>query len=168
MDDNKPVIGILGGTGKEGPGLAMRWAKAGYPIIIGSRKEEKAKAKRRSSALFIQFTEAIDRVQEELAQGVGRVGFARPMIAGGGGVGAALERKFDELINKISEAIAAQKKLSPTVTAKETDTDKRWDEAIRKTIQARIKERDRVARGQRDKMLQVLKEIRDKPKPVFT
>ena len=44
MDDNKPVIGILGGTGKEGPGLAMRWAKAGYPIIIGSRKEEKAKA----------------------------------------------------------------------------------------------------------------------------
>ncbi len=37
-----PVIAILGGTGKEGPGLAMRWAIAGYKIIIGSRQLEKA------------------------------------------------------------------------------------------------------------------------------
>ena len=40
--DTHPVIAILGGTGKEGPGLAKRWAVAGYPIIIGSRSEEKA------------------------------------------------------------------------------------------------------------------------------
>jgi len=39
---NKPVIAILGGTGKEGRGLAYRWAKAGYPIIIGSRAQERA------------------------------------------------------------------------------------------------------------------------------
>ena len=39
-----PVIAILGGTGKEGPGLAMRWASAGYSIIIGSRQLEKAQA----------------------------------------------------------------------------------------------------------------------------
>ncbi len=39
-----PTIAILGGTGKEGPGLAMRWASAGYPIIIGSRQLEKALA----------------------------------------------------------------------------------------------------------------------------
>lgn len=38
----KPVIAILGGTGNEGPGLAMRWAYAGYKVIIGSRKTEKA------------------------------------------------------------------------------------------------------------------------------
>jgi NADPH-dependent F420 reductase len=31
------TIAILGGTGKEGKGLALRWAKAGYHIIIGSR-----------------------------------------------------------------------------------------------------------------------------------
>ncbi|MBN1146227.1 MAG: NADPH-dependent F420 reductase [Anaerolineales bacterium] len=37
-----PTIAILGGTGKEGPGLAMRWANAGYSIIIGSRQAEKA------------------------------------------------------------------------------------------------------------------------------
>lgn len=42
MEDNKPVIAILGGTGNEGPGLAMRWATAGYKIIIGSRQAQKA------------------------------------------------------------------------------------------------------------------------------
>ena len=36
------TIAILGGTGKEGPGLALRWANAGYKIIIGSRQQEKA------------------------------------------------------------------------------------------------------------------------------
>lgn len=36
------TIAILGGTGKEGKGLAYRWAKAGYEIIIGSRQIEKA------------------------------------------------------------------------------------------------------------------------------
>ncbi|MBN1536063.1 MAG: NADPH-dependent F420 reductase [Anaerolineales bacterium] len=45
MSDNfavKPVIAILGGTGKEGSGLALRWAYVGYPVIIGSRQLEKA------------------------------------------------------------------------------------------------------------------------------
>lgn len=39
---NKPTIAILGGTGHEGTGLALRWASNGYDVIIGSRKEEKA------------------------------------------------------------------------------------------------------------------------------
>jgi len=36
------TIAVLGGTGKEGKGLAYRWAKAGYRILIGSRYSEKA------------------------------------------------------------------------------------------------------------------------------
>lgn len=36
------TIAVLGGTGKEGKGLAYRWAKAGYRMIIGSRMSEKA------------------------------------------------------------------------------------------------------------------------------
>lgn len=36
------TIAVLGGTGKEGKGLAYRWAKAGYHIHIGSRDAEKA------------------------------------------------------------------------------------------------------------------------------
>jgi hypothetical protein len=37
------TLGILGGTGKEGRGLAFRWAKAGYHVILGSRTREKAR-----------------------------------------------------------------------------------------------------------------------------
>jgi NADPH-dependent F420 reductase len=36
------TIAVLGGTGKEGKGLAYRWAKAGYRILIGSRVSERA------------------------------------------------------------------------------------------------------------------------------
>ena len=36
------TIAILGGTGKEGKGLAYRWARAGYRILIGSRTPPKA------------------------------------------------------------------------------------------------------------------------------
>ncbi|RPH75794.1 NADPH-dependent F420 reductase [bacterium] len=38
------TIAIVGGTGKEGKGLAYRWARAGYHLIIGSRQLEKAQA----------------------------------------------------------------------------------------------------------------------------
>ena len=39
---NQLTIAILGGTGKEGKGLAYRWAKAGYKVLIGSRTPPKA------------------------------------------------------------------------------------------------------------------------------
>jgi NADPH-dependent F420 reductase len=38
-------IGIVGGTGKEGVGLGLRWAQAGHDVIIGSRDAERARAK---------------------------------------------------------------------------------------------------------------------------
>ncbi|MBW4435494.1 MAG: NADPH-dependent F420 reductase [Pleurocapsa minor GSE-CHR-MK-17-07R] len=42
---NIVTVAVLGGTGKEGSGLAARWALNGYRVIIGSRDAEKAKAK---------------------------------------------------------------------------------------------------------------------------
>lgn len=38
------VIGILGGTGDEGRGLARRFALAGHSVIIGSRSQQRATA----------------------------------------------------------------------------------------------------------------------------
>ena len=35
-------IAIIGGTGAEGLGLAMRFAKAGQDVLIGSRSQERA------------------------------------------------------------------------------------------------------------------------------
>lgn len=40
----KTKIAIIGGTGKEGKGLAYRWAKFGHEVVIGSRAVEKAQA----------------------------------------------------------------------------------------------------------------------------
>ncbi len=39
------TIAILGGTGKEGSGLAVRWALAGYRVLVGSREAAKAEAR---------------------------------------------------------------------------------------------------------------------------
>ncbi len=37
-----PTIPIVGGTGALGAGLALRWAQAGAPIVLGSRSAERA------------------------------------------------------------------------------------------------------------------------------
>jgi NADPH-dependent F420 reductase len=39
-----PSIAILGGTGREGRGLARRWSHAGRAVILGSRDPERAAA----------------------------------------------------------------------------------------------------------------------------
>ncbi|GAA5165507.1 NADPH-dependent F420 reductase [Pseudonocardia eucalypti] len=36
------TIGVLGGTGPQGKGLALRWARAGLKVVIGSRSAERA------------------------------------------------------------------------------------------------------------------------------
>ena len=42
QDNMQKTIAVLGGTGKEGGGLALRWAHHGHPVIIGSRSSERA------------------------------------------------------------------------------------------------------------------------------
>lgn len=42
MSNDRLTIAILGGTGKEGGGLALRWAHKGHRIILGSRTAERA------------------------------------------------------------------------------------------------------------------------------
>jgi NADPH-dependent F420 reductase len=41
-NDSKATIAVLGGTGKEGGGLALRWAHRGHKVIIGGRSAERA------------------------------------------------------------------------------------------------------------------------------
>jgi NADPH-dependent F420 reductase len=43
VDDLEPLrIAIVGGTGNQGPPLAVRWAISGNTVLIGSRAEERA------------------------------------------------------------------------------------------------------------------------------
>jgi NADPH-dependent F420 reductase len=37
------VIGVLGGTGAQGRGLALRWVASGLPVLVGSRDESRAR-----------------------------------------------------------------------------------------------------------------------------
>ena len=39
----RKTIGVLGGTGPEGRGIAARFASVGFPIVIGSREKRKAR-----------------------------------------------------------------------------------------------------------------------------
>lgn len=39
----KPSLAVIGGTGDLGAGLALRWAMAGYQVVVGSREREKAR-----------------------------------------------------------------------------------------------------------------------------
>lgn len=41
-ENAKPSIAILGGSGALGSGLALRWSRAGYDVIIGSRDASRA------------------------------------------------------------------------------------------------------------------------------
>jgi 8-hydroxy-5-deazaflavin:NADPH oxidoreductase len=50
MSDDKVSIGVLGGTGPQGNGLALRWAVAGLRVIIGSRDAGRAKKAARELA----------------------------------------------------------------------------------------------------------------------
>lgn len=38
------TVGVLGGTGPQGRGLALRWASAGLKVVIGSRAAERAES----------------------------------------------------------------------------------------------------------------------------
>jgi NADPH-dependent F420 reductase len=42
MAASKPTLAVIGGSGTLGSGLARRFARAGYPIVIGSRSAERA------------------------------------------------------------------------------------------------------------------------------
>ena len=42
--DLRETLGIVGGTGPQGRGLAARWARAGHEVHVGSRTQDKAQA----------------------------------------------------------------------------------------------------------------------------
>ena len=41
MTSELPTVAVIGGTGDLGNGLARRWARAGYAVVIGSRAAER-------------------------------------------------------------------------------------------------------------------------------
>ena len=44
---DRKIVAVLGGTGQQGGALALRWARAGHEVVIGSREAARAEAKAR-------------------------------------------------------------------------------------------------------------------------
>jgi NADPH-dependent F420 reductase len=54
MNEGKPSLAVIGGTGDLGSGLARMWASAGYPVILGSRSKGRAEDAARDLAAQTQ------------------------------------------------------------------------------------------------------------------
>jgi NADPH-dependent F420 reductase len=61
------MIAIVGGTGPEGSGLALRWARAGEPVVIGSRDGERARTVAAQIAEKIGALGSVEGVENSVA-----------------------------------------------------------------------------------------------------
>jgi NADPH-dependent F420 reductase len=95
----REVIAVVGGTGKEGSGLALRWAHAGYPVVIGSRTPDKAAAAaaRLNAALAASAPRIVAAASRDAARQAAIVVLAVPFSA----QVAAAEEISEELAGKI-------------------------------------------------------------------
>ncbi len=96
-------IAIIGGTGDQGKGLALRWAQAGFDIIVGSRAAERA-------------SDAANEMKELLS----KAGFADTTVSGAHNLEAAASSSVVVLTVPFAAQIATLKeirdKLQPGTT----------------------------------------------------
>jgi 8-hydroxy-5-deazaflavin:NADPH oxidoreductase len=104
MSDPKKTIAVLGGTGKEGSGLALRWVHAGHPVIIGSRTAERAE-------------EAADEIRVTLGQATGVCGMANLDAANAAEI-VVLSIPFaaqQQIVREVAPALAGKILIDVTV-----------------------------------------------------
>jgi NADPH-dependent F420 reductase len=100
---SKPRVGVIGGTGSEGRGLAIRLAAAGYSVALGSR--DAARARETAAALRGRLTAA-------------RPGGAAVDITGGDNRSAALAADVVILAVPWAAHDAALRELHPVLAGK--------------------------------------------------
>jgi 8-hydroxy-5-deazaflavin:NADPH oxidoreductase len=61
-------LGFIGGTGPEGRGLALRFAARGYPVIVGSRSQNRAEEVAAEIRATLQEADAIGSSNHEAAR----------------------------------------------------------------------------------------------------
>ena len=92
----RPILAVIGGTGALGTGLAMRWAAAGYPVVLGSRSREKAEA----AAREIKSANGAPQVRGENNAGAARAGDIVVI--------AVPYSNHDAILDEISDAVAGK------------------------------------------------------------
>lgn len=93
----KPLLAVLGGTGKEGRALAARWARSGYEIVIGSRDPARAV----EAAQAINAETGADCVRGDGLEAAARDGSIVVLTVPYAAQLATLEQVRDALVGKI-------------------------------------------------------------------
>ena len=95
------TIGVLGGTGEQGRGLARRWARAGLPVRIGSRKVERAQEMAALAAAGLSGADVSGQINADVARNSDVVVVAVPYD----GHAALLASLADDLRGKVVVAV---------------------------------------------------------------
>lgn len=127
-------IAIVGGTGSEGFGLALRWARAGQHVVIGSRDEQRALA-------------AADKLQKEIGGNVQVSGAENQQAVTGADVvvltvpfqaHAATVRHIKPALKASAVVIDASVPLATAIGGKVTQTLGVWDGSAAQQAQANL------------------------------
>jgi len=106
MSDDRPILAVLGGTGALGAGLALRWARAGYRVIIGSRDRARAEDAAAAAAMVA-----------ELPPGVRIEGMDNPVAAATADI-VVLSVPFashDAILDSVRDALSGKILIEVTV-----------------------------------------------------
>src|SRR5437660_589590 len=93
----RPSLAFIGGTGPEGRGLAMRFARQGHTIVIGSRSQERAGEAADQIGQAVEGSEVVGLTNEEAAHGADLVFITIPYS----GVRATLSPLWRSVAGKI-------------------------------------------------------------------
>ena len=96
-DVTELTVGVFGGTGPQGKGLALRWARAGIQVVLGSRSAERGAA----AAAALREEAGVDRVRGLDNAGAAAAADLVLVAVPWEGHGALLESVREQLVGKI-------------------------------------------------------------------
>ena len=91
------TVGVFGGTGPQGKGLTLRWARAGIDVVVGSRSAERGEA----AAAELRAEAGVDRVRGLDNAGAAAAADVVLVAVPWEGHAALLEAVRDQLVGKI-------------------------------------------------------------------
>ncbi|MDR7434704.1 MAG: NADPH-dependent F420 reductase [Armatimonadota bacterium] len=104
-------IAIIGGTGQEGFGLALRWARAGHRILIGSRSPHRAEDATRRLLSLIPSAQVQGLPNEQAAEQAEIVVLTIPYSAQGGILPALREAVRGKIVVDVTVPLLSKRPL---------------------------------------------------------
>ena len=123
-------VAVIGGTGDEGHGLALRWAKAGFDVIIGSR--DAAKAERTAEEITSSVGGTVSGMTNEEATQAADVVVVTVPFSGQ----ATIYKSISDHVNEGTVVVDCTVPVAANVGAKVTHTLGVWEGSAAQQAQA--------------------------------